>query len=321
MKAKRYIAAILLTGLSKFATAQTPRIDIKVKGLYPEGTVYDAAQAKFFVSSVVDGTIGTVDKQGKYTKFYQDKSMRSTYGMKVDAKRNRLWVCVSDANYSQYSDSSTFKKLGRLIALDTKTGKKVADIDLAKLYNGKHFINDLTLDEAGNAYVTDSFSPVIYKVDANGKASVLAQSDLWKGEDIGLNGIVYNPAGFLLVADGRAGAIYKVDIKNAKAINKVKIDQFLPGADGMLLQDNNTIVLVQNKGVDKIFQIYSIDNWQTAKIKAATAATDRFQQPSTATMADGKIFVLNSKLNELADPTKKPSISFPLQEAVFKPAE
>lgn len=321
MKTSKYIAAVLLTGLSSLAIAQTPRIEIKVKGLYPEGTAYDAAQGKFFVSSVIDGTIGTVDKQGKYIKFYEDKSLRSTYGMKVDAKKNRLWVCVSDANYSQYSDSSTYKKLGRLIALDTKTGKNVADIDLAKLYNGKHFINDLTLDEAGNAYVTDSFSPVIYQVDANGKASVFAQNDLWKGEDIGLNGIVYNSAGFLLVADGRAGAIYKVDIKNTKAVTKVKIDQFLPGADGLLLQDNNTLVLIQNKGVDKIFQIYSTDNWQTAKIKAATAATDRFQQPSTATMANGKIYVLNSKLNELADPTKKPSVSFPLQEVIFKLAE
>ncbi|MBE9584250.1 SMP-30/gluconolactonase/LRE family protein [Mucilaginibacter sp. JRF] len=298
--------------------AQTPRIDIKVKGLYPEGTVYDAKVGKFYVSSVIDGTIGVVDAQGNYSKFYEDKNLKSTYGMKIDPKKGLLWVCVSDGNYSKHSDSSTYKKMGRVIAVDLKTGKKQKDIDLAKLFEGKHFINDLTLDKEGNLFITDSFSPVIYKVDAKGVASVFAQSDLWKGEDIGLNGIAFHAGGFLLVDDGRAGVLYKVDINNPENITRVKIDQFFPGADGLLLNDQDQLILIQNKSVDKVFQLESTDNWQTAKVKAATAATDRFQQPSTATQANGKVFVLNSKLNELADPTKKPSPEFSLQEVVLK---
>jgi hypothetical protein len=45
----------------------------------------------------------------------------------------------------------------------------------------------------------------------------------------------------------------------------------------------------------------------------------RFQQPSTVTTANGKTYVLNSKLNELADPVKRPSKEFSLQLAEFKP--
>jgi DNA-binding beta-propeller fold protein YncE len=252
------------------------------KGLYPEGTVFNPKNNLFYVSSVIDGRIGTVDMQGNYSVFYEDKAMKSTYGMEIDPKTNQLWVCVSDGNYSRFSEPGTFKKMGRVIALDLSSGKKVADIDLAKLYEGKHFINDLTIDPAGNLYVTDSFSPVVYKIDAAGKASVLVLNEAFKGEDVCLNGIAYHSNGFLLVAMGSAGAVYKVDLKNSM-VTKVKIDHLFPGADGLLMNTDGTLTLVQNKSVDKILQLPSTDNWSSARIKAATSGGDRFQQPSTVT--------------------------------------
>jgi DNA-binding beta-propeller fold protein YncE len=312
-----FLAAMVLFSASLLA--QTPRIKFEVKGLYPEGTVFNPKKNVFYVSSVIDGTVGMVDMQGNYTRLYEDKSLKSTYGIKIDPKQNRLWVCVSDANYSNYSDSASFKKLGRLIALDLETGKKVADIELANLFKGKHFINDMVFDGSGNLYVTDAFSPVIYKVNAAGKASIFVNNDLFKGEDVGLNGIAYNPQGFLLVDDSRTGSVYKVDLANPKNIKKVNINNFFPGADGLIMQDANTLLLIQNQGVDKVFKIESTDNWATAKIKAATGGEDRFQHPSTGTIANGKVYVLNSKMNELADPTKKPSKEFSLQVAEFKP--
>lgn len=126
--------------------------------------------------------------------------------MKVDNKRNNLWVCTGVPNHSMYSDSSTYKKLARLIALDLTSGRKTDDIDLSKLYEGKHFANDLVLDDAGNIYITDSYLPVIYKVDAQGKASVFVQHEMFKGEDVGLNGIVWDAKGFLLVINNSTGA-------------------------------------------------------------------------------------------------------------------
>jgi hypothetical protein len=39
---------------------------------------------------------------------------------------------------------------------------------------------------------TGSFSPVIYKVDANGKASVFIQSDFFKCHSVALNGIAWS---------------------------------------------------------------------------------------------------------------------------------
>jgi len=315
---KKLIYTIAAIAIAFSLKAQTPRITFKVPLLYPEGIAYDDQTRSFFVSSVKTGTIGKVDQSGNYSEFYQDKDLISSFGMKVDA--NKLFVCLSDpkANYSIYSTPKTFKKMARVIAIDLKNGKKVMDVDLSKVYKGDHFINDLTMDGAGNLFLTDSFSPVIYKVDASGKASVFAENEMFSSEDIGLNGIAFNPAGYLITVNNSNGSILKIDVNNPKKVSRVKIDAFFPGADGLLI-DQGDLILVQNKSVNRVYRIGSSDNWQTAKIKSATAGEDRFQQPSTAVINNGQVWVLNSKLNELSNPTLVPSKEFSVQQAVFKP--
>lgn len=311
------IAALAFSGVS----AQTPRITFQAPLLYPEGVVYSNKANLYFISSVTTGTISTVDQQGNYKVFYQDPSLKSSFGMKTDEKQNRLWVCISDPNYSTFADSATYKKMMRLAAFDLTSGKKVKDINLSGLYEGKHFANDFAFDASGNMYVTDSYSPVIYKVDVNGKASVFATNDLFKGEEIGLNGIAYSPQGFLIVDNNSNGSLLKIDISNPKIVSKIQTKEFFPGADGLFWDDQNNLVLIQNKGINKAFQLTSSDNWQTADVKASTAATDRFQNPSSGTVAKGKVWLVNSKINELSDPTLPPSKEFSLQLAEFRPVK
>lgn len=318
MKCCLYLFTLLL---SLGAAAQTERIVFHAPVMYPEGVAYHSQQKLFYVSSVKTGTIGSVDAAGMYKKIYEDSLLKSSYGMKVDNKNNRLLVCISDGNYSKFSTPATYKKMARLIAVDLATGTKKWDVNLDKLYAGNHFANDLTLDEKGNIYITDSYSPVIYKVDAAGKATVFAESEWFRSEDVGLNGIIYHPQGYLLVAHNTNGALFKVDIKNPKSISKVKLKTFFPGADGLLWASPNNLVLVQNKGVNKAFQLSSSDNWMSAEVKASTAAADRFQYPTTATLQDGRVWLLNAKLNEITDSSMSPSKEFSLQLARFQPVQ
>jgi len=289
--------------------------------LYPEGTAYHPTKNLYYISSVRTGTIGTVDEKGTFRVFYQDSTLKSTYGMKVDTKRNRLWVCAADANYSMYSEPSTHKKMSRLIGLDLNTGSKTDDIDLSALMEGKHFANDLTLDDAGNIYITDSYSPVIYKVDAQMKASIFTRNDWFKSEDIGLNGIEWSPDGYLIVAHNSKGQLFKVDLREPERITKIQVKTFFPGADGLLWDSAGNLVLLQNKGVNKAFQLTSNDKWKSAEVKAYTLVEDRLHHPTTATMNKGKIYAVNSKMNELSDPTAPPSKEFSLQVIRWVPAK
>jgi len=315
----KVILILLAIGCVATTTIAQDKIEFEAPKIYPEGVTYHAGQNVFYVSSVTEGTIGKIDNAGKYQVFYRDSTMKSSFGMKVDAKRGRLWVCIADPNYSRFSDSATFKKMSRVIALDLNSGKKLASIDLAELVPGKHFANDLALDEKGNVYITDSYTPVIYRIDKNDKVSVFAKHDLFKSVAIGLNGIVVHPKGFLLTVNNGNGTILKVDLKNPADVQKVKTDVFFPGADGLLLNRENNLVLIQNKGVNRVFEIKSSDEWKTAKVIASTKVEDRFQNPTTSTMSGDKIYILNSKLNELADSTKTPSVKFSVQVAKLQP--
>lgn len=313
------IGLILTMFGSIAAGAQTARITFKAPVLYPEGIVYDQKDDRFFVSSVTTGTIGTVTREGVYKVFYEDSTMKSSFGMKTDGKK--LWVCTGDPTYSKYGSPATKKKLIRLIGVDLASGKKTDDIDCSALINRNHFLNDLALDNEGNKYLTDSYSPVIYKIDSSGKAAIFVQDSLLKGKDVGLNGIVWDKKGFLLVANGSTGSVLKIDIASKK-ITPVKIAQFFSGADGLLWDQKGHLILVQNKGVNKIFILASSDEWQTATVVESTKGTDRFAQPSTATMdTKGKVYIMNSKLNELSDPTAPPSKEFSIQTAVFVPVK
>lgn len=318
---KKVLISTLCGALSFAVAAQTERIVFHAPLLYPEGVAYNSYNKLFYVSSVKTGTIGSVDAAGQYTEIYKDNSLRSSFGMKVNPGGNRLLVCISDPNFSKYSTPATFKKMSRLLSIDLQSGQKSADIDLSRLWSGKHFANDLTMDNSGNIYVTDSYSPVIYKITQTAKATVFASSDLFKSEDVGLNGIVWHPGGFIIVAHNTNGALYKVDVTDPKKITKVKVNTFFPGADGLLWQDSSNLVLVQNKGVNKAFRLSSKDNWESAEINAATQSEDRFQNPTTATSQNGKIWLLNAKINELSDSSIAPSKEFSIQAAKFIPAQ
>ncbi|KQS91667.1 hypothetical protein [Chryseobacterium sp. Leaf394] len=317
---KKIIACILMVGCASAIPDQpTARIEFNAPESYPEGITYDNTSDVFFVSSARLGSVGKVTPAGVYSPLINDPSFKSTYGMKIHPDGKRLFFCVSDANYSKFTSPDTRKKMARLIGIDMVTGKKTDDIDLSKLTSGNHFANDLTFDDQKNAYVTDSFSNVIYKVSSGGQASVFAESPLFKTEGVGLNGIVYHPSGYLLTVSSGTGAIYKIDVKNPKNVIRVATDQFFMNGDGLLLMGNQKLIVVQNGGSDKIYELTSEDNFTSAKLSASTLAADRFTYPSTAALAKDKVWVMNAKFSELTDSTNVPSKRFEIQHARFMP--
>ncbi|MBW8523740.1 gluconolaconase [Chryseobacterium chendengshani] len=317
---KKIILCVFMAGCASVIPDQpTTRIEFNAPEAYPEGIAYDSNADVYFVSSARLGSVGKVTPAGVYSLLINDPTFKSTYGVKVHPDGKRLFVCVSDANYSKFTSSETRKKMARLVGIDIATGKKTDDIDLSKLVPGKHFANDLTFDSQQNAYITDSFSNVIYKVTPTGEASVFADSSMFKTEGVGLNGIVFHPSGYLLTVSSGTGSLYKIDLNNSKNITKVATEQFFMNGDGLLLTENRKLVVVQNGGSDKIYELTSEDNWSSAKLSASTLVADRFTYPSTAAMAKDKIWIMNAKFSELTDSTSVPSNKFSIQHARLMP--
>ncbi|MGI4761199.1 MAG: SMP-30/gluconolactonase/LRE family protein [Janthinobacterium lividum] len=266
----------LLSSCSKDdeTTAATPsKITVPQRALSPEGIQYDETNKRFIVSSRTQGRIGTVRDDSTYTQLADDPRLVSTIGLNLDATRQRLLAAVSDAGVNTTrSTATTLRKLAALAIFNPSSGALTSYVDLGALRPTQaHFANDIAVDAQGNAYITDSLSPIIYKVDAAGVATVfLENSQLSGGTGFGLNGIVYHPDGYLLVAKSNDGTLYKVPLATPASFAAVTSSQSLVGADGLLLLDNNTLLVVAGSQ-NTVFRMASTDAWATTRATGSFA--------------------------------------------------
>jgi len=274
--------------------------------LYPEGLEYDAKRNRFLVTSLHEGIIGEVADDGTYKVFAHDPNFVSAIGIRIDAERDRLLVCSSDPGASVHTKKENQGKLAGLGVFQLSSGKLLKYLDLGKLGgSGGHFCNDIALDNAGNAYVTDSFSPIIYKVDTANNASVVLNNKRFTGESFNLNGIVVKD-GYLLVAKMNEGLLFKVPLDKPEQFTQVKIKEPLKGADGLLWAPDGALVVIANGKTNKVFKLASTDNWTSANIVGSVDTGNVFA--TTGVVRDGKIYVLYAMLHVLFNPETKTHI-------------
>jgi sugar lactone lactonase YvrE len=280
---------------------------------YAESTSWSAKQNRFFVGSVTHGTIGTVSPDGKYKPFVTDDKLVSTVGILVDDASNTLWAANSDPGAGDRTSAATQGKLAGVAKYNATTGKRLAYYDLGALSEGSHFANDLTLDERGNAYVTDSFAPIIYKIDTAGKATIFAQNPLFKDANgFNLNGIAYHEGGYLLVGKYNSGDLFKINVADPTDVQKVKLPEPIIGADGFSLFDGGHLFIAINLGADKTVELVSTDDWRTAKITQEVKSAK--SMPTAPTRVGDSVWVLNSRLDTLFDPKAEKVSDFLLQK-------
>lgn len=296
------LAMAALAAASGLALA-APASDVPFHGdqIYPESVSYSAAQGRFFVGSVKHGTVGTVAPDGTYTPFITDPRLISTLGLHVDDQRNTLWVTNSDPGAGDRTAEATRGHLAAVAAYDATTGAPKGYYDLSSLDPGAHLANDVALDDHGTVYVTDSFSPEIYRIDPSGAMSILVSNEAFgRGEGFNLNGIAWLPGGYLLVGNWNTGKLFRVDLRHPAKLVSVKLDAPLKGADGFLLLDSRHLVIAQNAGMDRVIELTSTDGWRSATLTREVKS--RLSMPTAAVVRDGHVMVLDSRIDTLLDP-------------------
>jgi len=253
-----------ITTGSAQTSAMPDMISVARKNLIPEGIEYDAAAGRFLLGSVTEGTIFAVNDDGTYEALIEDEEFLSTLGIEIDAARNRL--LVANSSLTVLADPTTDAQM-YLVIYDLATGERLHMVGLVQgELGGGHIANDVTVDAEGNAYVTDTTFRAVYRVDVDGNASLLVQSDQF----VAPNGIVYHPDGYLLVADAGSGAIFKAPLDNPEGLTQVELEQAIEGADGMVLHPNGNLIVVGSAS-QTIFSLSSDDDWASATIEASAA--------------------------------------------------
>jgi hypothetical protein len=150
----------------------------------------------------------------------------------------------------------------------------------------------VTVDAEGNAYVTNSFSPIIYKVDMDGNAEVFARDDRFTAPNIGLNGIEFNPAGYLIASVTGAQKLYKIPLDDPANVTEVALSEPF-GADGVALGPDGVLFAVATlgDGSQEVIAVISDDDWASAQIAARTPTTGG---ATTVAIRDGEPWYINA---------------------------
>jgi DNA-binding beta-propeller fold protein YncE len=271
------------------ATPMPDHITMNTPGFVPEGVEYDTKNERFLVGSLAEGTVFVVAVDGKLRPFIKDPELKSSVGIEVDEARDRLLV----AN----SDSSVFGGRGagqaKLGVYDLTSGRRLAMVDLGAVGPAEakaHFANDLTVGPDGSVYVTDTLARVIYEVTPQYVASVFLANVFGAAERHMLNGIVYDPAGYLLVAESAAGDLYKVPLADPESFTKVTLAEPVVGADGLLWHPDGSLIVVRNDKSQLVLALKSTDDWASAHVDSKGTYSG---EATTAALTQNGIYVVH----------------------------
>ncbi len=264
---------------------------IKINGIAqnPEGIAFNKNDNTFFLSSLNAAPIIKVNLDGTFKAFTSgEKFPLSTAGIQIDYKRNRL--LVAGFNGTELMDGNPETKGTAFLRIyDLNTGVIEKDINLSFLLPeaNAYFANDIAVDSKGNAYISDWYARVVYKVDLEGNPSVF-----WRNKtDIpsGPNGLDFHLDGYLLVSILSVNekglysdfGLVNIPINNPESATLVAIsDSRFTGFDGMLINDKGNVIGVTNNGTtaggNRLLELSSNDDWKSADVvnsKAITAST------------------------------------------------
>jgi sugar lactone lactonase YvrE len=231
----------------------------------PEGVEYDQTNARFLVGSLREGSVFQLDRDGRLTPVVEDPELVSSVGIEVDEERGRLLVVNSDS--SIFSSGGTGQaKLG---VFDLSSGRRIAMVDLAATIEDRteetvFFANDVTVDDEGTIYVSDTRTGAIYRIDEAYEASLLHR--FASSEAFSPNGLVYHPSGYLLVAGGES--LYKVPLDDPGSASPVSLPEPVPGADGVVWTTDGRLAIVANRA-NRVVALTSADEWSSAELVGA----------------------------------------------------
>ncbi|MEV5962045.1 hypothetical protein AB0L70_09795 [Kribbella sp. NPDC051952] len=308
MKLRHLVAAVVfaLTAVAAPAAATPSGLPVEIHGRtvdrYPEGIAWDPTRQAFLIGSLATGRISVVGRDGVPHPFAVAPGV-STFGLHVDAVRNRFLVTYGDiGNGERSSDATTYKQSGVAI-YNLRTGRleRRVNLNTTRLNpaGGRHSVNDLAIDALGNAYVTDPAADAIYRISPLGRASVLVRDARLHSDTIGANGIVWDPAGFLLTVRYDTGKLFRITLRGR--ISAVSTGVALVGGDGLARLADGRLVAVTNKlgapGKEAVTVLRSADHYRSARVVSSIAWP--VSGPTTAAVTPGGVYVLSGGIDVL----------------------
>lgn len=261
-------------------------------GFQPEGIAI-GGRPYAYLGSLADGDIyradlgsgtGTVISQGDGTP---------AVGLKL-GPRGRLWVAGGGD--------------GDATVVSTRTGRVLAEYDLAGASSAPSFVNDVVLRKRA-AWFTDSQRPVLYQVaplegrPARARVRTVPLTGAWQQVPAAFNanGISTTPDGrALLVVQSVTGKLFRVAPRTGRA-SEVRLGGYtLDNGDG-LLRRGRTLYVVQNR-LNKVAVLRLTRSGRSARLMDTLRSAD-FDVPTTVASRGSALYLPNARFGTTPTPT------------------
>lgn len=261
---------------------------------FPEGIAAHPQTNTLFVGGIASADIQKI-QQGRatYFKTSQEDGLVGVVGMAVDAARNRLWVTNTSIN-----DPAIMPEL---VVFDIDSGRVLGRFSVPQ-DGAPHLFNDVTVNQRGDAFVTDSLSAEVWTVDsALTEMRVLATADAFNlaPSGISLNGIaVTEDQRYLVVsiADLDGGALFRVRLDDGQ-VDEIPTPEDFGGFDGIdFLPDGRLLGI----GFMPKLQVASFGpDFMTVNFAPVTAFDEQLDFPTTVAALGDRAWIVNSQLDHL----------------------
>ena len=279
---------VLFTSCTNEAGPAKVAFTLGEKDLIPEGITWDPVTGQFFVSSINKEKIVSVSEKGLESDFITPgrDSIMETLGMKVDETARRLWV-VSNKKIDEFNYSAV-----HIFNIDTRELLK----KIIVRNESPQLFNDIALSSKGDAFITDSYTSRIYRVDSN-----LEKLDLFAGPDSLLkyvNGIAVSPDDSLLYAASGA-RIAIIDIKTG-AISPIAdpTGAGSKGIDGIVWYKGSLLAVVNTGDTESEMYVARYILSRNMKEIEEKIILDKgnplFNLPTTCVIAGDELYCLGS---------------------------
>ena len=274
--------------------------------VFPEGITVDESANTFYVGSTTDGTLfeGNIDT-GEVSVFAEG-TQPTAIGMSFNA--GTLVVAGGDS--------------GNVYVYDTQSGDLLETLSTPEA--GSTFLNDVAFTPSGDAYITDSQRPVLFRVPANSETSggstggagdnagieawlELSDTPIEYQEGFNLNGIAATSGGqYLIVVQSNTGKLFRINIKT-KEVTEIDLggDTLMAG-DGILL-DSQTLFVTRNSA-GLIVPVTLSDDYSSGTVGEGFSDPSLIY-PTTIAKAGDTLLVVNSQFNNRGE-GKSPELPF-----------
>jgi sugar lactone lactonase YvrE len=133
------------------------------KQLHAETIAAGEQKGVFYISGIHQRKVLRMDEKGNTTEFTsaEQDGLTAVLGLKVNARKNELWVCSSPMPEMQHYDTASKSAVFKYNIKTKKLVKKYQPTDTKTEYN----FGDLILNKKGEAFVSDSRNNIIFKIN------------------------------------------------------------------------------------------------------------------------------------------------------------